>query len=679
MKGFISITAIVFFTIGSGPIAPVQSRDERIVSDLMSRLDMAPPHNKNTWLGDASKVPPSASDSDTVEESAGSFLGLLSTGTDEISSPVSSTDGQARAGAALDFLGILGVGVRTATTTEPSSPVYAVSRWASDLDALLDAQGLSGTYTVYVDGKCLISASRTTGPGVSYRFKPGCKIAGTNRATLTIDSPSNVIADAGRQIFGLGITIRFAGPGTVYPGWWGAKGNGSTDDTAAIQAVIDAVGGGTVLLPAGTYIADGLQVDSGTTLRGEGDATLKLKDYAADGMLSITGQNNIAIENLTFDMNGTNQGDPAVPITKPGIHATQMNYLQITNCRFIHLFEYAVSLYRCNRISIEDCHFSGKVEGNPTEWALKDIHAGTCTYLAVQDCTFDHEPPIDLHHGVVAIFLSGVSQCTLDGNFLRYCGADNICHHRGAAIDLYHNNHNVVITGNTLEECTNMGCRISRSKDIRFEGNSVGITDGGRECTVEICASPTYRTERVWIAGNVLKTAATDGEGVLITGPDAANSEPNKIYVLDNTMEGWYGVRVTTGCCDLQISGNTITTRYPCVRLERGTSAALCGVVVADNHLEMTPYVNQYALKARGEDIEICGNMITNAYRGMNLQIASGGYVHHNTIETTSYHVLLYNECQNLFLNANELIGTGRKYYRQGNELVFYDCSPPTP
>jgi polygalacturonase len=38
----------------------------------------------------------------------------------------------------------------------------------------------------------------------------------------------------------------------------GAKGDGRSDDTAAIQAAIDLVGGtkGTVLVPAGTYMID---------------------------------------------------------------------------------------------------------------------------------------------------------------------------------------------------------------------------------------------------------------------------------------------------------------------------------------------------------------------------------------------------------------------------------------
>jgi polygalacturonase len=58
----------------------------------------------------------------------------------------------------------------------------------------------------------------------------------------------------------------------------GALGDGRTDDTAAIQAAIDAIGGtkGTVLVPKGVYMIDAVK----KRLHLKDDMTLKLADGA---------------------------------------------------------------------------------------------------------------------------------------------------------------------------------------------------------------------------------------------------------------------------------------------------------------------------------------------------------------------------------------------------------------
>lgn len=94
---------------------------------------------------------------------------------------------------------------------------------------------------------------------------------------------------------------------------YGAKGDGVTDDTAAVQSALTAAataGGGTVYVPAGTYQVGGLVMRNSITLRGDGwGSTLRLRGGANTYLLTVaradTSQTvtDCRIQDLKFDGN----------------------------------------------------------------------------------------------------------------------------------------------------------------------------------------------------------------------------------------------------------------------------------------------------------------------------------------------------------------------------------------
>ena len=87
----------------------------------------------------------------------------------------------------------------------------------------------------------------------------------------------------------------------------GAKGDGATDDTQAIQRAIDTAGSGAAIkFPAGTYIVSNLMVKNRTSLSfiGEGAKSVLKQKAGAPRIAEFRDSANITVTELAFDANG---------------------------------------------------------------------------------------------------------------------------------------------------------------------------------------------------------------------------------------------------------------------------------------------------------------------------------------------------------------------------------------
>jgi hypothetical protein len=167
----------------------------------------------------------------------------------------------------------------------------------------------------------------------------------------------------------------------------GATGDSRTDDTAAIQAAIDAVpaSGGTVLFPPGTYIVApgrtaGIAIKSNLRLAGSGATSiLKIKEHLGDWQRLLSPQDlggtveNVAVEDLSFDANIGNNPESLISETKDAtyqtfVHITAGRNLTVRRCRFApYAGVWAVAFVgqQIDTCAVTDSHFQFVMrEGN---------------------------------------------------------------------------------------------------------------------------------------------------------------------------------------------------------------------------------------------------------------------------------------------------------------------------
>jgi hypothetical protein len=161
--------------------------------------------------------------------------------------------------------------------------------------------------TVVISGRNYVKEDLVVPHNINLKFDNGGMFQVEQGKTLTINGSFEAPM---QQIFkGPGKVL--IGPGKVsevFPQWWGARGDGRHDDTAAIQSAIDSISSGVVTLPPGVYINTGMTVKGDFTLRGSGRGATSLKFTPKKGAcLTLPLDCSIfAIEDLSLDADGPN-------------------------------------------------------------------------------------------------------------------------------------------------------------------------------------------------------------------------------------------------------------------------------------------------------------------------------------------------------------------------------------
>jgi hypothetical protein len=261
---------------------------------------------------------------------------------------------------------------------------------------------------------------------------------------------------------------------------YNATGNGVTDDTAAIQAAIDALPstGGTAFFPSGLYIcATGLSWNKdAVSLAGQG-ANGSIIKFTGTGE-GITVGDGVAVRNGVGFRDLTIRGNQTQPAT--GIWLRICWQVNITNVNFTDFATYSLNAESGGHIRVIGCQGSNNVAYTGTYFRLSSVVVST-----IMGCTFES-------NGGTCISIGGAcAEVTVTG-----------CNHRGTAIGTFAvvGGSNIAFMGCTAQNLTATGINASSGVDnLNISGNVFqGLAPSGSALLLSNC-------DRVAVNGNVFR------------------------------------------------------------------------------------------------------------------------------------------------------------------------------
>jgi hypothetical protein len=282
---------------------------------------------------------------------------------------------------------------------------------------------------------------------------------------------------------------------------FGAKGDGKSDDTKAIQSAIDAgTRGGAVFVPPGVYLSSELRLRphvsligvAGWSYRSPGGSVIRLADPKAACLLNITGAFGVSIDGLSLEGGGLGTNTHGILLNKPD-YGKEEDTFRIERSQIAHFSGDGVRLVRAWCFSIRHCmiaHSGGdgvSLRGWDgflmDNWLSGNRGAGFGAREENASCTFTGNR---IEWNGEGILIAGGDGYNITGNFFDRSGGCALVLRKGANGPC----EQVNITGNFFKRSGKTAkpdsydsgqVKLEGARGVTFTGNNlqVGRDDGG--------------------------------------------------------------------------------------------------------------------------------------------------------------------------------------------------------
>jgi len=387
-------------------------------------------------------------------------------------------------------------------------------------------------------------------------IRNGAILTATSTKTLTF-SGQFIHAIEGDQVFGSTGMAGTINNDSISAHWFGAQGDGATDDETSIEAAITfSRAGGTITFISGlTYLTGQINVTKEIIL--DGGHFKSTAANAGDSLIDLNGSgpSDSTIRNCYIEVPGATVGGDVA-----GIKIESSTGVFISNCTFSGAKAAAsnsacVYLVSAQRVNIENCRFTGADEN-------------TVTFENSSNCTLNN--CILTSAGAVgsSVEVAGTgAACMISANVIKS--------HLGNGVTVTASDVAIInnmITGNVLDGI------VADGSNIAITGNN--ITGGGAKTDSGVACGSS--ASGIVISGNsITDFSNAGGEAVDI---DAAATD---IAIQGNVLTGNFATITDAGGTNVKIGANVGVDDVYMAQYD--TANTVDGVVLADNVWTIIP------------------------------------------------------------------------------------------